>query len=124
MLKMIDKYKEIASKYDFLSTSLISEVPKGWLNLVDEMAEKIQEEIEKSNIKTFIVMQMKEKCGMLTVYSFGANDVIDNIVLEYEKKSKTVCCECGKPATKISLGWICPWCNDCAEKISGSFRDI
>ena len=121
---MIDRYEEIANKYDFLSTSLLSEVPKGWLNLVDEMAEKIQEEIEKSNIKTFVVMQTKEKWGVLTIYSFGANDVIDNIILEYERKSKTVCCGCGKPATKISLGWVCPWCDDCAEEISGNFRAI
>ena len=35
-----------------------------------------------------------------------------DIIEKYEDISGRICAKCGKPATKISRGWICPWCDD------------
>ena len=32
---------------------------------------------------------------------------------KYENLSYHTCINCGKPATKISTGWICPYCDNC-----------
>ena len=39
-------------------------------------------------------------------------DEIQNIIDKYEEISAYTCCECGKPATQITTGWICPYCDD------------
>ena len=41
---------------------------------------------------------------------------VDDIVEKYTDLSYRTCCVCGKPATKISKGWICPYCDECFDK--------
>ena len=41
---------------------------------------------------------------------------ISDIINKYTELSYRTCCVCGKPATKISKGWICPYCDDCFDK--------
>ena len=41
---------------------------------------------------------------------------ISDIINKYTELSYRTCCVCGKPATKISRGWICPYCDDCFDK--------
>ena len=38
---------------------------------------------------------------------------IFEIIEKYENLSYHTCINCGKPATKISTGWICPYCDNC-----------
>lgn len=38
--------------------------------------------------------------------------ILGDIIDKYEKLSERTCCVCGKPATKISKGWICPYCDE------------
>ena len=60
--------------------------------------------------------QIKEKYGTLRVYPNFIFGDVDKIINKYEKISERICIECGEPATKISLGWISPWCDECASK--------
>ena len=41
---------------------------------------------------------------------------IYDIVDKYEVLSTHTCVECGKPATKMSTGWICPYCDEHAPE--------
>lgn len=47
-----------------------------------------------------------------------------DIIRKYERLSKRTCINCGKPATKISTGWISPWCDDCANNKYESYIPI
>ena len=43
----------------------------------------------------------------------GGNSETDAIIDRCERDSQRICVKCGKPATRISKGWICPYCDDC-----------
>ena len=61
------------------------------------------------------IVQIKEKYGMLRVYDNGykAGSKIQDIIAKYEDMSARTCIICGKPATKITTGWISPFCDEC-----------
>lgn len=42
-------------------------------------------------------------------------DSIEKIIEDYSRISERVCIICGNPATKISTGWICPYCDEHAN---------
>ena len=43
----------------------------------------------------------------------GGNSETDAVIDRCERDSQRICVKCGKPATRISKGWICPYCDDC-----------
>ena len=57
--------------------------------------------------------EIKEKYGGLRLAATGGNSETDAIIDRCERDSQRICVECGKPATRISKGWICPYCDDC-----------
>ena len=89
-------------------------IPKGWVKL----ARKMIEECEAID-PTYHICDLKEKWGTLDIIAncdmncWREIDVIEN---KYEELSAKTCCICGKPATKFSTGWICPYCDDCGDK--------
>jgi hypothetical protein len=89
-------------------------VPAGWQNLFLEMCEEIHRKLtgtdEFYRIRLF---EIKEKYGGLRLAATGGNSETDAIIDRCEKDSQGICVECGKPATRISKGWICPYCDDC-----------
>lgn len=116
-------YKE----YPFINSSLLSEVPEGWKKkLIPDMCREIKAALKNAGIpmSDYHVFQTKEKYGSLRWYDVGGCDEIDAIIHKYDKLSSRTCCGCGKPATKISKGWICPWCDECAEEIGGEFAEL
>ena len=59
-------------------------------------------------------MQIKEKYGSLRWYDSGGNiEIMREIIPKYEEESLHTCICCGKLATKISKGWISPYCDKC-----------
>lgn len=59
------------------------------------------------------ITQIKEKFGTLRWYDYNSTQDVQDIINKYEDLSYHTCIDCGKPATKISTGWICPYCDDC-----------
>ena len=117
---------EVVDGYDYSWTEL-DNVPMGWVELFLHMCEEIREPLIQANyIDEFRFLQIKEKYGSLRAYTTGAPEEVHNIINKYEALSQRTCVECGKPATKISQGWICPYCDECAEKLSQrrKFMDI
>ncbi len=101
-------------------------MPEGWRKAFGEqMCEEIMNAlVEEDYVDKYVILQIKEKFGSARWYSNGAPQKVHDIVHKYELISERTCIRCGKPATKISMGWICPWCDDCAEQIKGQFWDI
>lgn len=79
-----------------------------------QMCKEIKAELKKHPglMKKYRITQIKEKYGSLRWYdSFSTKEIFD-IISKYEDISTTTCIVCGKPATKISTGWICPYCDE------------
>lgn len=96
----------------------LDDMPEGWRKAFGErMCEEIREELIKHNyLDEYRIIQIKEKYGMLCWYDAGspADSNVYDIISKYEDVSRKICILCGKPATKISRGWICPYC-DCVD---------
>lgn len=108
----------VVPDYDYSYTEYDA-MPEGWRKAFGiKMCEEIQKELDKSpSLKEqYCITQIKEKYGSLRWYSNFYTTEIEKIIQRYENISKRTCICCGAPATKISTGWISPYCNKCAEK--------
>lgn len=132
------KNKKLCKRYPFLavcdwwtgepikgySFTYLDDMPKGWRKAFGKhMCEEIRTVLIKGNyLYEYRVVQIKEKYGALRWYDGGAPTSIyyelQDIIDKYEELSARTCICCGRPATKISLGWISPFCDKCAEKLS------
>ena len=102
----------------------LDDMPDGWRAVFGkQMCEEVREILIKGNyLNEYRVIQIKEKYGQLCWYGNGVPESIyyelEDIIYKYERMSERICIRCGRPATKISLGWISPWCDKCADKLS------
>ena len=69
--------------------------------------------IKERKLFKWRIVQLKEKFGEMRLYSNFASDELYDIIDKYEWISYRTCGDCGKPATKISKGWVYPYCDDC-----------
>ena len=140
------KNKQLCKRYPFLIVrnwktdepikgyefTYFEDIPDGWRKAFGkQMCEEIRKVLIKGNyLYDYRIAQIKEKFGALRWYDEGApNSIyreIQDIIYKYEEISAHTCISCGKPATKMSLGWISPFCDNCAGKLSDrvNFRDI
>lgn len=110
--------------YDYSWTEL-DDMPDGWRKAFGEqMCEEIQQELILSDIKDYRILQIKEKFGTLRWYGSVETNRLLDVINKYEKLSRVTCIKCGRPATKISQGWISPFCDRCAKKMKKKFRNI
>ena len=113
---MSDNIKKLAEKYPLvfanMSETSYSDLPDGWVNLVDELCSKLTPLLvesyanyplnEEDNMIGITVDQIKEKFGGLRFYcSFLTEDSdlwgkANSIINEYEDKSYDVCQTSGK----------------------------
>ena len=102
--------------YDYEYT-LLDNMPDGWnMAFGEQMCEEIREAlIEDGDLNRYRVVQVKEKYGMLRWYDNGIkiHSRVHDIVRKYENISAWTCIVCGKPATRITTGWISPFCDEC-----------
>lgn len=82
---------------------------------------KMCKEIKRSLLKTgglrdlyhYRIMDIKEKWGRLVWSDLISTKEVQDIIYKYENLSGKICINCGKSATKISKGWISPYCDNC-----------
>lgn len=138
--KPIDNYN-----YDNPSYTLLDDMPEGWrVAFGEQMCEEIREELLKAQerdpeggyhdingntipyLKGYFPIQIKEKYGELRWYDNGypVGSKIPSIIDKYAILSQKICFVCGKPAKWISTGWICPWCDNCKDKVRDNFMPI
>lgn len=137
--ELIKKYPFIAIKeYDFDNDiyyidensefTWLDCMPDGWrIAFGEQLCEELKEALDEYDYTDkYVIIQVKEKFGELRIYDNGipkgcrAWDVIS----KYTEMSRLTCHVCGKPATKISLGYILPWCDICSRKIKSQFANI
>lgn len=110
---------EIIENYDpECDGTYLDDMPKGWkIAFGERLCEELREALIKDNyLNDYRISQVKEKYGSLHWYDNGASEEVCKIIDKYEEISYHTCCICGAPATKISNGWICPYCDECFDK--------
>lgn len=138
------KNKKLFKRYPFLMIrdwktdepiypdfTYLDDMPIGWRKAFGiQMCEEIREVLIKGNyLNNYRVAQVKEKWAELRWYDEGAPSSIyrelQDVIDKYTELSRKTCIYCGRPATtKLSCGWIDPFCTECAEKYLRSYTDI
>ena len=126
---------------DNLYSAFGCECNDGWFDMLFSLCKEINDVYKKANMQPdIIIQQIKEKFGMLRFYfsfegkeqTFHALDFLgvggirymqeDNpvhkeiagIVRGYEKKSGTICENCGSPGKlRTELPWVLTLCDNC-----------
>ena len=105
---------EIPEDYNYSYTKL-DQIPYGWRHAFGlAMMEEIRLALGK-HIHAYRVNQIKEKYGTLRWYDNGGNDKVHEVVRKYGTMSGLTCIDCGKHATRISFGYILPFCDNCGD---------
>lgn len=100
------------------------ELPKGWWNLYQQFCIDLYKALELSDaFEGFKILQVKEKYGKLTFYSKGATRLAEDVITKYTFLSEQVCCICGKPATAITYGHVCPYCTEHLKNSTAVIED-
>lgn len=137
------KYKKLCKRYPFLIIrnwktdkpieypyTYLDDMPEGWKRAFGkQMCEEIRGVLVKANyLYDYRIVQVKSKWAELRWYDGGAPSSIyhelQDVIDKYTELSRKTCICCGRPATKLSCGWIDPFCTECAEKYLRSYRDI
>lgn len=118
---------EVAKDYMYEFTKLDS-IPTGWrIAFGEQWAAEVQEAVNKmpkEKQDKIMIMDLKEKYGSFRQdFNYYTKELVE-VIDKYEKLSRRICIRCGTPATKISLGWISPYCDVCSEKIPYKKIDI
>ena len=102
-------------KYEYTE---LDAMPEGWRKAFGEqMCQEIMDELVANDmVDSYRILQIKEKYGELRWYDNGFTTNGFDIIEKYSQLSRKTCIHCGKPATRITLGWISPFCDDCCPK--------
>lgn len=97
------------------SFTALDEMPDGWrIAFGKQLCDELKAELERAGrLKSYQILQIKEKYGALRWYDYGNTKAGYEILAKYEDISARTCICCGKPATRITRGWISPYCDDC-----------
>ena len=112
---------EVASGYDFEYTELDA-MPDGWRKAFGEqLCEELLAELTRTGRPDdYRILQIKEKYGSLRWYDNWNTEHGYEILDQYEALSRHTCIRCGAPATRITTGWISPYCDACCPDNSES----
>lgn len=91
----------------------------GWYALIYQLCGELRDNQIKAgeSLEEVRVMQVKEKYGELRFYVYGFAEGSEAIIDKYEKKSRSVCEECGnKGDLSYSGRWIKALCPEHREK--------
>lgn len=116
-LKWIDL--EILDRLLFIPTyTELDAMPVGWRKAFGiQMCQDIRTQLKKDHcLYQYRIVQIKEKFGTLRWYDECSSKAIQDIIQKYEDLSWNTCINCGKPSTKITNGWISPYCDECFPK--------
>lgn len=107
---------KLVRPYDYSYTELDA-LPTGWykrfgLLMCKELRSAL---IGDDDLDRWRIVQIKEKYGELRLYDNGhnINSAVPSIINKYTLISRYTCVCCGNDATKVTLGWVLPYCDDC-----------
>lgn len=114
---------KVPDDYDFSYTEL-DNMPDGWRSAFGlQMCRALKEILVKAEALTdYRITDIKEKYGTLRWYDNGFPVKAKKEYLAWQFKywdlSRRTCIKCGATATKTSVGYIAPYCTECASKMS------
>lgn len=108
---------EDLKEWDYEYTELDC-MPDGWrIAFGEQLCAELKTELESAGLlNQYRILQIKEKYGTLRWYDNGNTKAGHEILRKYEDISARTCICCGKPATRITKGWISPYCDDCCPQ--------
>ena len=126
---------EILDRILFIPTyTELDAMDDGWRKAFGiQMCEEIKTQLKKEKyLYKYRITQIKEKFGRLEWYDEGHSPEVGGIIEKYGEMSYNTCIVCGEPATKITCGWICPYCDEhfpkdrkvYMEKVNGKWKMI
>ena len=113
---------KVPSDYDYEYVLGEGSLPSGWFPLFLQCCEDILGPLKDDGDEhRFRFLQIKEKYGSMRLYNNGASGKVLGILDKYEFLSQQVCTVCGKPATVMTSGYICPYCS---EHVRGTMANV
>lgn len=105
---------KVIDDFDYEYTEL-DNMPEGWRKAYGEaLCEDLAAELRHiGRLDEYYVLQIKEKFGALRWHGNIQTPEIRAILQKYEDLTRFTCIECGAPATRVTLNWICPYCENC-----------
>lgn len=126
--ELLNDDKALVERYPFLQIgertyeteelgTWLDDLHPGWkkafgLQLCEELRDAL---IDADLLKSYKLLDVKEKYGELRWYDAGGNDETDRIIHKYETISYHTCVICGRTAEVQTTGWIEPYCKKCAK---------
>lgn len=103
-----------APDWDYEYTEL-DVMPKGWrIAFGEQLCAELKDELERAGLlDDYRITRIKEKFGELRWYDSGNTEEGYRILDKYAKLSVRTCICCGKPATRVTRGWVSPYCDEC-----------
>ena len=101
-------------------------MPYGWNKAFGKQFLKdLKKQLKKDKmLYSWRITTIKEKWGELNLYCNKGSEELYSLLQRYENLSWNYCIKCGKPSTVKSIGWILPYCKECAEKDNVRYEDI
>lgn len=127
---LIEKYPKIFQDYEGNPGRVNWSVPKGWIQIVDDLCGSLQSYID--NVRYYSkehgeytppqvqCLQVKEKFGGLRFYTINHNDIQEGMIMFAEYLSKNTCIKCGsRDGVEMKTeGWIQPLCKNCNQNVN------
>ncbi len=113
---------KVPDDYDFSYTEL-DNMPDGWRSAFGlQMCRELKEILKKAGALTdYRITDIKEKYATLRWYDNGVPVKAEKEYLAWQSKfvklSQSTCIKCGEKATKTSVGYIAPYCSECASQM-------
>ena len=105
---------EVHPDYDYEFIMGEYDLPEGCMELFLQCCEDPKEPLIKADrLDKFRFLQIKEKWGRMELYNNGASKEVHRIIDKYRFLSQQVCSICGKPASVMTYGYVCPFCSKC-----------
>jgi hypothetical protein len=118
--KILEWFNKVILQNIMICTSYteLDAMPYGWrktfgIQMCKDIKKALIKELGYKGLFNYRICQIKEKYGSLRWYDCGGTQTINDIIDKYERLSFITCINCGKPATKVSQGWISSYCDDC-----------
>ena len=94
------------------------DIPEGWRKAFGkELSKELRKQLKKDKqLYTFRFAQIKEKWGLLYIYTQGCSEECWELLDKYEELSKEYCIYCGKKTKYETEGYILYLCEDCFKK--------
>ena len=91
----------------------------GWYKAFgQELLDELYHQLKKEGLLyKFRIHDIKEKFGVLEIYTNRISNEVYNIISKYRKLSWNTCILCGKQSEVYTTSWISPYCNDCINKL-------